>query len=90
MDQSARTKVRESLAALQRERTVAAERYGGPKHSSRNAWEDVKAGFLKSYHELCTTLLIEPPRSSKRYSPIELVLAVRASANPTQDRVRFQ
>jgi hypothetical protein len=26
------------------------------EHSSRNAWEDVKAGFLKSYHELRDTL----------------------------------
>ena len=52
MDQSARTKARESLTALQKQRTVAAEWYGGLKHSSRNAWEDVKTGFLKSYHEL--------------------------------------
>jgi hypothetical protein len=52
MDQSARTKARESLTALQKQRTVAAERYGGLKHSARNALEDVKAGFVKSYHEL--------------------------------------
>ena len=53
MDQSARTKARETLTALQKKRTEVAEWYGGLKHSSRNAWEDVKAGFLKSYHELC-------------------------------------
>ncbi|MGA8282394.1 MAG: hypothetical protein WB853_15980 [Desulfobacterales bacterium] len=53
MDQSARTKARETLTALQKKRTEVAEWYGDLKHSSRNAWEDVKAGFLKSYHELC-------------------------------------
>jgi hypothetical protein len=52
MDQSARTKARESMTALQKQRTAAAEWYGGMKHSSRNAWEDVKAGFVKSYHVL--------------------------------------
>jgi hypothetical protein len=52
MDQSARTKGRETLTALQKQRTTVAEWYGGLKHSSRNAWEDVKAGFLKSYHQL--------------------------------------
>ena len=52
MDQSARTKARETLTALQKQRTAVAEWYGGLKHSSRNAWEDVKTGFLKSYHEI--------------------------------------
>jgi hypothetical protein len=52
MDQAARTKARESLTALQKQRTVAAEWYGGLKYSSRNAWEDVKSGFAKSYHEV--------------------------------------
>lgn len=52
MDQSARTKARESLTALQKQRIAAAEWYGALKHSSRNAWKDVKTGFVKSYHEL--------------------------------------
>jgi small-conductance mechanosensitive channel len=52
MDQSARTKARESLTALQKQRIAAAEWYGGLKHSSRNAWEDVKAGFVKSYQDM--------------------------------------
>jgi small-conductance mechanosensitive channel len=56
MDQSARTQARETLTALQKQRTAVAEWYGGLEHSSRNAWEDVKAGFLKSYHELRDTL----------------------------------
>jgi DNA anti-recombination protein RmuC len=56
MDQSARKKARETLTALQKKRTEVAEWYGGLKHSSRNAWKDVKTGFLKSYHELYDAL----------------------------------
>ena len=52
MDQAARTKAQQTLAALRKHRTEVAEWYGGLKHSSSKAWEDVKAGFLKSYHEL--------------------------------------
>jgi hypothetical protein len=52
MDQAARTKAQQTLTALRKHRTDVAEWYGGLKHSSNKAWEDVKAGFLKSYHEL--------------------------------------
>ena len=52
MNQSARTKARETLTALQKQRTAVAEWYGGLQHSSRSAWEDVKTGFLNSYHQL--------------------------------------
>lgn len=45
MDQSARKKVRASLKALRKQRNEVAEWYGGLKHSSSNAWEDVKKGF---------------------------------------------
>jgi hypothetical protein len=52
MDQSGRAKARQTLTSLRKERTEVAEWYGGLKHSSRKAWKDVRAGFLKSYHEL--------------------------------------
>lgn len=52
MDQSARKKARATLTALRKQRNEAAEWYGGLKHSSSKAWEDVKKGFLKSYNEL--------------------------------------
>jgi peptidoglycan hydrolase CwlO-like protein len=52
MDQSAREKARASLKALKKQRNEVAEWYGGLKHSSSNAWEDVKKGFLKSYQGL--------------------------------------
>ena len=52
MDQSARQKARASLKALKKQRNEVAEWYGGLKHSSSNAWEDVKKGFLKSYQGL--------------------------------------
>ena len=52
MDQSSRKKSRATLTALRKQRNEVAEWYGGLKHSSSNAWEDVKKGFLKSYREL--------------------------------------
>jgi predicted nucleic acid-binding Zn-ribbon protein len=52
MDQAARKKARETLNALHRERDEAAEWYGGLKHSSVESWEQVKAGFVKSYETL--------------------------------------
>ncbi|TMG72663.1 MAG: hypothetical protein E6H75_15050 [Betaproteobacteria bacterium] len=52
MDQAARKKARATLNALRRERNDAAEWYGGLKHSSAESWEQVKAGFVKSYEAL--------------------------------------
>lgn len=52
MDQAARKKGRAALAALRRERNELAEWYGGLKHSSAESWEQVKAGFVKSYDAL--------------------------------------
>lgn len=52
MDQAARSSAQQTLTALRKQRSKAAEWYGGLQHSSRNAWEDVKTGFLESYHEL--------------------------------------
>ena len=52
MDQAARKKARATLAALRRERNEVAEWYGGLKHSSAESWEQVKAGFVKSYQVL--------------------------------------
>jgi hypothetical protein len=52
MDQSARNKAINTLTALRKQRNELAEWYGGLKHSSSNAWEDVKKGFLNSYRDL--------------------------------------
>ena len=52
MDQAARKKTRATLNALRRQRNEAAEWYGGLKHSSAEAWEQVKAGFVQSYEVL--------------------------------------
>jgi hypothetical protein len=52
MDQAARKKARATLDALRRERGNLAEWYGGLKHGSSEAWEEVKSGFAKSYDEL--------------------------------------
>jgi chromosome segregation ATPase len=55
MDQAARRKASESLAALRKQRNETAEWYGGLKHSSSKAWKDVKKGFLNSFHSLRDT-----------------------------------
>ena len=52
MDQAARRKARAALDALRRQRNEAAEWYGGLKHSSKEAWDEVKDGFAKSYDAL--------------------------------------
>ena len=43
---------RATLDALRRQRNELAEWYGGLKHSSAESWEQVKAGFVKSYEVL--------------------------------------
>jgi len=52
MSQAAHQKATATMKALRKERTQAAEWYGGLKHSSAAAWEEVKGGFLKSYEAL--------------------------------------
>jgi hypothetical protein len=52
MDQAARQKAASRLAALRKDRNDVAEWYGGLKHGSRQAWEDVKTGFSKSSQDL--------------------------------------
>ena len=52
MDQAARRRARAAQDALRRERDEAAEWYGGLKHSSAESWEEVRAGFVRSYEKL--------------------------------------
>ena len=52
MDAAARRKARATLSALHKERDELAEWYGGLKHSSTEAWDEVKGGFVKSYEGL--------------------------------------
>jgi chromosome segregation ATPase len=52
MSDSAREKAENSMKALRRQRNEVAEWYGGLKHSSADAWEQVKRGFTESYGTL--------------------------------------
>ena len=52
MSQAVRDKNREMMNKLNKEREVVAEWYGGLRHSSTAAWEDVKKGFADSYDRL--------------------------------------
>jgi len=49
LSQSAREKRQATLRALREQRNRVAEWYGGMKHSSASAWDDVKDGFIGAY-----------------------------------------
>ncbi len=52
MSTAARQQARETLTALTEKRRTVAEWYGGMKHSSGEAWDTVKKGFVDSYDQL--------------------------------------
>lgn len=52
MDKAARKKAKATLKSLRKQRNKLSEWYGGIRHSSSGAWEEVKDGFIKSYHTL--------------------------------------
>lgn len=56
MSETARENARTAMHNLQQQRTELAEWYGGLKHSSTKAWEDIKQGFAKSYEALGESL----------------------------------
>jgi Skp family chaperone for outer membrane proteins len=56
MDAAARKRARATLNALHKERDEVAEWYGGLKHGSAEAWDEVKGGFVKSYEGLKQSL----------------------------------
>jgi chromosome segregation ATPase len=49
---AARERREATLRSLRAQRRELAEWYGGMKHSSRSAWEDVKQGFISAYDTL--------------------------------------
>ena len=52
MSTAARERAKETLKALRQSRTELAEWYGGLKHSSDGAWEQMKKGFSDAYTDL--------------------------------------
>lgn len=52
MSEVTRQKNREMIRKLNKERENVAEWYGGMRHSSAEAWEEVKKGFADSYDRL--------------------------------------
>lgn len=55
LSDSARKKQSEIMKEMREQRNKVAEWYGGMKHSSAEAWEDVKQGFISSYDKLRKT-----------------------------------
>ncbi len=56
MSEAARKDARDTLKKLQAQRTEIAEWYGGLKHSSVKAWEEIKKGFAHSYSAMTQSL----------------------------------
>ena len=54
MDQTSRDKAKESMQALRKKRNELSEWYGGLKHSSADAWDHVKKGFVDGYESLAS------------------------------------
>ena len=52
MSEEAREERTKMLDAMRKQRNEVAEWYGGMKHSSGQAWDSVKQGFIESYDEL--------------------------------------
>jgi small-conductance mechanosensitive channel len=56
MSESARENWRTSIKTLQKERNDLSEWYGGMKHSSNAAWEEIKKGFSDAYMTVADSL----------------------------------
>jgi len=52
MDQGARAAYRNNLSEIRNQRNRMGEWYGAMSHSSENAWENIKEGFLSTYQDL--------------------------------------
>jgi chromosome segregation ATPase len=52
MSKSAREQKQKSIRALKKKRNEVAEWYGGLKHGSANAWNEIKSGFSNAYKAL--------------------------------------
>lgn len=56
MSQAARDHAQTTLRAMRKKRNEVAEWYGAVKHSSAEAWDEVKRGFAKSYRDLAESV----------------------------------
>lgn len=69
MSTAARTRSRQEMADLRQRRNDLAEWYGGMRHSSADAWSEVKTGFVKSYDELAQAIRNARARSESEEQP---------------------
>ena len=56
MSQATRTRSQKTMADLRTRRNQLAEWYGGMRHGSADAWDEVKNGFVTSYHDLADAM----------------------------------
>jgi hypothetical protein len=67
MSEATRSRSQRSAQALRRQRNALSEWYGGMRQSSATAWDEVKAGFVSSYHDLAAA--IRQARDDMREKP---------------------
>jgi hypothetical protein len=56
ISQSARTRLDAALHDIRKKRNEVSEWYGGMQHGSSAAWDEVKTGFIESYHALSESM----------------------------------
>jgi hypothetical protein len=56
MSEAARTRSQQEIADLRQRRNELSEWTGGMRHSSAEAWDEVKTGFIESYNNLAEAL----------------------------------
>ena len=56
MSEATRTRSETTMNGLRDRRNKLAEWYGGMRHSSVDAWGEVKSGFVTSYHDLADAM----------------------------------
>jgi hypothetical protein len=56
MSQATRTRSEQTMTDLRKRRNQLSEWYGGMRHSSVDAWGEVKSGFVTSYHDLADAM----------------------------------
>lgn len=78
----ARARTSSALAELRDRRTKVAEWYGGMQHGSDLAWDEVKSGFVESYHTLSDSFR----RARAQFDAARREPAPEPSPEPTGDQ----
>lgn len=87
MDAAARQRSQDAMADLRRRRNELGEWAGGMKHGSREAWDEVKAGFIRSYRDFIDALE-SARRQDEKQAEQDQPPADRTSSQKQQEQER--